>query len=91
MENFIQREFKVTNVYGIHARPAAQLVKTASRFASEIFMHKGARKVSAKSIMGILTLEGQHEDVVILSAKGVDAADALEAIAILFDKEFHQE
>ena len=52
----IEREVRVTNRAGIHARPAALIVQTASRFASKITLGKDSEEINAKSIMGIITL-----------------------------------
>ena len=70
----LTRDVAVLNRYGIHARPAALLVKTASRFACEIWLEKNGVKVNAKSIMGLLTLEGNHGAKLKIHAAGVDAA-----------------
>lgn len=87
----LSRDMKVLNAYGIHARPAALFVKTANRFVSEITVeHKGA-KVSAKSIMGLLTIEGHHGAVLKVDACGSDAAEALDALEELFILKFNEE
>ena len=85
------REFTVRNQYGIHARPAALLVKTASGFASEILIEREGNSVSAKSIMGLLTLEGNHGAKLKIHATGADAGAALAALAELFEKKFFED
>ena len=50
------KEFLVSNKLGIHARPAAMFVKTANRFACDIFVEKDGEKVNGKSIMGLMML-----------------------------------
>ena len=87
----LTREVIVQNRYGIHARPAALLVKTAARFACEILLEKNGVKVNAKSIMGLLTLEGNHGAKLKIHATGAAAADALAAIAELFEKKFFED
>ena len=87
----VAREVVVMNRYGIHARPAALLVKAASRFTSEIMIEKDGLKVNAKSIMGLLTLEGNHGAKMRISATGLDAGAALEALAELFEKKFFED
>ena len=84
----LTRDVVVQNRYGIHARPAALLVKTASRFACEIFIEKNGVKVNAKSIMGLLTLEGNHGAQLQLHATGTDASEALDALVELFERRF---
>lgn len=85
------REFVVTNRLGIHARPAALLVKTANRYLSEILLHKGDLSVSAKSIIGVLTLEGYTGVRLQVSARGEDATEALDALQALFENKFDEE
>lgn len=81
----------VQNRYGIHARPAALLVKTATRFPCEILLEKNGVKVNAKSIMGLLTLEGNHGAKLRIHATGAQAAEALVAMAELFEKKFFED
>lgn len=87
----LTREVAVLNRYGIHARPAALLVKAASRFSCEIMIEKGGVQVNAKSIMGLLTLEGNHGAKLMIQATGEDAGEALEALAELFEKKFFED
>ncbi|MDD2240846.1 MAG: HPr family phosphocarrier protein [Kiritimatiellae bacterium] len=81
----------VKNRYGIHARPAALLVKTASRFACEILLEKNGVQVNAKSIMGLLTLEGHHGAKMRIYADGADAAEAVAALTDLFEQKFFED
>ena len=90
-EQTIVREFKVENKYGIHARPAALLVKVAGRFACEILIGKKGTEVSAKSIMGLLTIEGHQGAVLCVQAIGEDAEEAIAGIAELFENNFFEE
>ncbi len=87
----ILREFKVLNKFGIHARPAALLVKAASKFSCEIFIGRAGEEVSAKSIMGLLTMEGHQGSRLVVRAIGEDAEAALVEIAELFEKKFFEE
>lgn len=87
----LSRELTILNKYGIHARPAALFVKTAGRFASEIMVEKDGAVVSAKSIMGLLTIEGSLGSVLKLTAAGPDAAEALDALQELIDKKFYED
>ena len=90
-EDALKRDVTVQNRYGIHARPAALLVKTASRFPCEIFIEKNGVKVNAKSIMGLLTLEGNHGARLRLHARGAEALAALEALTELFAQKFFED
>ena len=87
----LTRDVAVLNRYGIHARPAALLVKTATRFTCEIWLEKNGVKVNAKSIMGLLTLEGNHGAKMKIHATGADAAAALDALAELFEQKFFED
>lgn len=87
----MEREIEISNQYGVHARPAAMLVKTASRFQSDITIAKGNTRVSGKSIMGLMTLEAGFGSKLRITAEGLDASDALDAIQELFDKKFYEE
>ena len=87
----LTRDVSVLNRYGIHARPAALLVKTATRFACEIWLEKNGVKVNAKSIMGLLTLEGNHGAKMKIHATVADAAAALDALAELFEQKFFED
>jgi phosphocarrier protein HPr len=87
----ISREFKVLNKYGIHARPAALLVKTAGKFSSDIFIGRKGMEVSAKSIMGLLTIEGHEGSLINVRIVGADAEAALAEISELFEQKFFEE
>lgn len=73
---------------GIHARPAALMVKTASRYNAEVFVEKGGNRVSGKSIMGLLTLEVYKGDTIKFIAIGDDATEAVAELASLVEKNF---
>ncbi len=87
----IVREFEVLNKYGIHARPAALLVKAAGRFSCDIFIGRKGAEVSAKSIMGLLTIEGHQGSRLVVRAVGEDAEAALLEISALFENKFFEE
>lgn len=90
-EKTIVREFTVNNQYGIHARPAALLVKTAGRFTADVLIGKKGAEVSAKSIMGLLTIEGHQGAVLCVQTIGEDAEEAMAEIAKLFENKFFEE
>lgn len=66
---------------GLQARPAAQFVQEANRFASEIFIEKEGKKVNAKSIMGLMSLAAGNGEVLKLVAEGPDEDEALTSLA----------
>lgn len=85
------RELKIQNQYGIHARPAALFVKTASRYDCDITVEKDGNEVSGKSIMGLMTLEASFGTVLKVSADGPDAEEALDEIQALIDGKFDED
>lgn len=86
-----QREFTIQNKLGIHARPAAQFVKMASRFSAEIRVEKDGEEVDGKSIMGLMMLAAGHGSVITVAAEGEDADQALEALAGLVERKFEED
>ena len=87
----VKREVTVTNRAGIHARPAAMIVQTASRYDSRIMLGKDSDQINAKSIMGIITLGAGYETVLTLSVEGPDEQEAADAVATLFENRFQEE
>ena len=83
-----QLEIVVSNKLGLHARAAAKLTQLAGQFSGEIFIAKGAQRVNAKSIMGVMMLAAGIGSTVKLEASGGDAEQALQAIQALFDEKF---
>jgi phosphocarrier protein HPr len=84
----VERSVKIVNEAGIHARPAAEIVKTAARFRSEITILKDGLDVNAKSIMGVMMLAAECGSTVLLKADGDDAQAAVEAIAQVVESGF---
>jgi phosphotransferase system HPr (HPr) family protein len=75
----------VKNPQGLHARPAEEFVKMASRYRARIEVIKDGRRVDGKSILNILTLAAEQGTRLCLEATGPDAAGALDALAKLFE------
>ena len=65
---------------GLHARPAAQFVRTASRFESRVTIRAGDRRADAKSLIALLGLTIRPQSQVTLAADGPDADAALAAL-----------
>ena len=76
-----ERSVQIVNEAGIHARPAAEIVKAAARFKAEVTIVKDGLDVNAKSIMGVMMLAAECGSTVSLRAEGEDADAAIEAIA----------
>lgn len=87
----IKQEVKIQNKLGLHTRAAAKLVDTAKRFESRIEMCFRDRTVDCKSIMGVITLGAQKNNVVDLIIDGNDEGNALEAIKKLIDEKFGED
>jgi phosphocarrier protein HPr len=83
-----QIEIVVSNKLGLHARASAKLTQLAGQFGSEIFISKGAQRVNAKSIMGVMMLAAGIGSTIKLEASGGDAEQALTALQALFDDKF---
>jgi phosphocarrier protein HPr len=81
----------VTNRAGIHARPAALLVQTASKFSSSIFLERNNERVNGKSIMGVITLGAVYNSEIKVIVDGDDEDKALQAIVTLFEKKFEED
>jgi len=82
------REVVVKLENGLHLGPSSQIVQLAQRFSCEFMIRKGERTVDGKSMLDLLTLAAENGAVLVLEARGDDAADALQAIAGLFDRNF---
>ena len=76
-----ERSVKIVNKLGIHARPAAEIVKTAARFGSNITIVRDDLEVNGKSIMGVMMLAAEQGAMIDLKADGPDAEAALDALA----------
>ena len=74
------RDIEIINKNGLHARPSALFVKTASKFNSDVSVELGGMKVSGKSIMGIITLEASIGKVIHITATGEDAEEMVKAL-----------
>ncbi len=83
-----ERRVTVINELGLHARPAAEFVKLASRFESEIRLAKDGDAVNGKSIMGVMTLAAECGAELTLRADGSDAEAAVTALEELVANEF---
>lgn len=84
----MKKELKIENKLGLHARAAAQIVKTASAFSSKITLSKDGLEVDAKSIMGIMMLAAAKGSIVTAQAEGEDAVLAIAELERLFMDRF---
>ncbi|MFP4644695.1 MAG: HPr family phosphocarrier protein [Spirochaetales bacterium] len=86
-----EKQVQIKNRAGIHARPAALIVQTASQYESKILLQKEHETINAKSIMGIITLGAGYETELTIKADGPDEGDAVDALSNLFENKFEEE
>ena len=84
----IEREATIVNSLGMHARPAAQVVRLASGFKCSIELEHDGQVVNGKSIMGVMTLAAECGAVVKIRADGHDAEAAITALLELIARGF---
>lgn len=87
----IEREAKVVNQEGLHARPAAKIVRLASTFNSEIELFKDGVAVNGKSIMGVMMLAAEQGAAIRIRAEGEGAERAVRELAELVEHGFYED
>lgn len=87
----LSKVITIVNKLGIHARPAAMIVKLANQFKCDIFVEKDNEKVNGKSIMGIMMLAAAKGTKITVTAIGEDAETALDEFEKLFESKFGEE
>lgn len=86
------KEITVTiiNNAGLHTRPAATIVKLASKFKSEFFLKKDGLHINGKSIIGVMTLAAEKGSQILLSFDGEDEEEAAKEIVDYFNRGFDE-
>jgi len=84
----IERCVQIVNRNGLHARPAAEIVKAAAKFRSDIVIQRDDLEVNGKSIMGVMMLAAEMGATLTLRADGPDAEEAVDALASLIANKF---
>ena len=87
----IEEVLKIVNKHGLHARPAAQFVKIAGKFTSDIKVIKDGLEVNGKSIMGIMMLAAEPGSEITLLIKGEDEREAFAALNELIKQKFYED
>lgn len=87
----LERELRVANRLGLHARATARLVQLLSGFRCDATLSAKGREVNAKSIMGVMLLAAGQGTTVRLRLDGDDEAAAADAIAALFERRFDED
>jgi len=83
-----ERTVQVVNRNGVHARPAAEIVKLAAKYQADITVIRDDLEVNGKSIMGVMMLAAECGATLRLKADGPDAPQALDALATLIANKF---
>lgn len=84
----IQQEIEIINKLGLHARASAKLTQLAAKFRSEVWLTRNARRVNAKSIMGVMMLAAGKGSKVTLEAEGEDEKECVDALTQLIQDRF---
>jgi len=85
------KTYMIQNKFGLHARPSASFVQTASRFRSAITVEKDGQVADGKSILDLMTLAAAHGTYITIKADGEDAQEALRALGVLIDGRFGED
>lgn len=83
-------ELTVSNKMGIHARPAAMIVRVANKYEAELQVEKDGEAVNGKSIMGLMMLAAGSGSKLTLTASGDDADKVLREMEDLFGRKFEE-
>ena len=83
-----ERSIEIVNKNGLHARPAAEIVKLSAKFKSDITIVRDDLEVNGKSIMGVMMLAAEFGSNILVRANGPDAEQAVNAIADLVAAKF---
>ena len=83
-----RKDVKVTNLVGLHARPATFFIQKANEFSSSIWIEKDRRKVNAKSLLGVLSLAVTQGSDLKVIAEGSDEKEAVETLVELVVSDF---
>ncbi len=87
----ISREVTVSNKLGLHTRPSALLVKTATKYRSDLTILKDGMEINGKSIMGVMMLAAEYNSRITLQADGVDEEYLINDLLELFNSKFGEE
>jgi phosphocarrier protein len=91
MSTSCRASVEIANRLGLHARPAAQFVRLASRFGSDIYVSRESVEVNGKSIMGVMMLAAEEGARIEIRAEGDDAEKAVEELVSLVARGFDED
>ena len=86
-----EKNVKITNETGLHARPASKFVQKAGSFKSDVTIVYGEKEVNAKSIMGVLSLGVSQGNEIIIKCEGEDSETAVEELVIFLEEQMAEE
>lgn len=86
----IEKTVKIINKAGLHTRPAATIVKLASKYKCEFFISREGMNINGKSIIGVMTLAAEMGSELLLTFDGVDEVEASEEISAYFERGFDE-
>jgi phosphocarrier protein HPr len=86
----IEQTVKIINNAGLHTRPAATIVKLASKYQSEFYLSKDGLKINGKSIIGVMTMAAEKGSEIVLTFDGDDEEDAAKEIIDYFNRGFDE-
>jgi phosphocarrier protein HPr len=91
MDTVLSQIYMIKNKFGLHARPSASFVQTASRFRSDIKVEKDGQEADGKSILDLMMLAAAQGTHITIKAQGEDAREALLALGDLIDGRFGED
>ena len=84
----LKQDVLIINKLGLHARASAKLTQLASRFPCEVWMSRNARRINAKSIMGVMMLAAAKGSTINIETNGEQEQEAMAAILALINDYF---
>ena len=87
----IRKEVEITNRLGLHARPAAKIVKIASLSPTNFWISKDGQRVNGKSIMGVMMLAAEKGSTIIVEADGEGETELIQEVEKLIQEKFGED
>lgn len=84
----LTEEIEIINELGLHARAAANFVKVANNYSSEVTVEKDGVSANGKSIMGVMMLAASRGSMITVTTEGEDARESMEALKKLVKNKF---
>lgn len=86
----IEKNLRIRNKWGLHARPAGRFIRLAAKFSSDVYLEKEGEKANGKSILEILSLALEYDSCVKIIVNGKDEEDAIKTIEDFLSQEEEQ-